>query len=439
MPILKELLTFEYESEHESEHVFEHNLLVKKKFSSPKIYTANGDLKKRWYVYFSFRNPKTGKLQRMKNIYGTVHHYKTKEERLTVLSIYRRKLVFLLNKGFDPFENNSELYLQKIKKQEKAIVKELPIEVSKTALEPAQLLMNLNEAFDFGLKQKEKILSPSSKRGYANHSKNFLKWMQQNKQEVKTIDQLQKKDVIEFLNSVLERTSARTRNNFRTDLSSLMQVLEDNEIIPNNFIKKINVLKSIPERNQTYTKEVQEEIFQYLEKKDPTLLLYIKFISYAFLRPIEVSRLKIGDINLIGKNIKFKAKNSPHKTKILPEILEDDLPDMKVLDKELALFTPEGIGGEWETTPENRRNYFTKRFKKVVKDHFKLGANFGLYSFRHTCITKVYREFRKTASPFESKSRLMLITGHSSMTALEKYLRDMDAELPEDFSDLLRN
>jgi hypothetical protein len=28
----------------------------------------------------------------------------------------------------------------------------------------------------------------------------------------------------------------------------------------------------------------------------------------------------------------------------------------------------------------------------------------------------------------------MLITGHTSMSSLEKYLRDIDAELPEDYS-----
>jgi len=45
---------------------------------------------------------------------------------------------------------------------------------------------------------------------------------------------------------------------------------------------------------------------------------------------------------------------------------------------------------------------------------------------------------RKTLTPFETKSKLMLITGHSTMTALEKYLRDIDAELPEDYSKLLK-
>tara|TARA_R110000787_G_scaffold70646_9_gene157072 strand:- start:6617 stop:6808 length:192 start_codon:yes stop_codon:yes gene_type:complete len=37
---------------------------LKKKFSDPKIYTANGDLKKRWYIYFSYRDPLTNRLKR---------------------------------------------------------------------------------------------------------------------------------------------------------------------------------------------------------------------------------------------------------------------------------------------------------------------------------------------------------------------------------------
>ena len=116
-----------------------------------------------------------------------------------------------------------------------------------------------------------------------------------------------------------------------------------------------------------------------------------------------------------------------------------ELPDLTKLDKEAVLFTPEKIGGEWDTLVDNRRDYFSKRFRKVVKEHFKLGINYGLYSFRHTYITKVYRALMKDSSPFEAKSKLMLITGHSSMTALEKYLRDIDAELPEDYSTMLKN
>ena len=126
------------------------------------------------------------------------------------------------------------------------------------------------------------------------------------------------------------------------------------------------------------------------------------------------------------------------KTKIIPDILIQELPDLTNLNNDFLLFTPEAIGGLWDTTLDNRRDYFTKRFKKVVKEPFDLSINYGLYSFRHTFITKLYRALVKNSTPFAAKSHLMQITGHSTMEALEKYLRDIDAELPNDYSNLLK-
>lgn len=298
--------------------------------------------------------------------------------------------------------------------------------------------MQLREAFNFGLQLKAKLVSERTIRDYKSKVDNFIKWIKENHPSLEQIHQLNKNIVTEFLNAVLVKTSARNRNNYRTDLGSILQVLEDNDIIPINFIKKIPVLKSIPQKHKTYTQAEQENIFEYLVEKDPILLLYIKFISYGFLRPIEVCRLKVKNINLTDKTIQFKAKNRLLKTKMIPQILLDDLPDLSELKKESILFTPEQLGAKWKTTVDNRRDYFSKRFKKVVKDHFGLGTDYGLYSFRHTYITKLYRAFREKLSPFEAKSKLMLITGHTTMQALEKYLRDIDAELPEDYSEMLK-
>jgi integrase len=104
------------------------------------------------------------------------------------------------------------------------------------------------------------------------------------------------------------------------------------------------------------------------------------------------------------------------------------------MDKNLFLFTPDKLGGIWDVSADSRRDHFTKRFKKKVKDHFELDANYTMYSFRHTFITKLYRSMLETASPFEAKSELMEITGHSTMKALESYLRSIDAYLPNDYS-----
>lgn len=434
-----------------------HDFTMKLNFSEPKIFTGGvaisqwsslskveqeNALKKDWYIYYSFRNPKTGKLERQPNIKAGANKFKTKKERLEVLKTLQRNLQLLLERGFNPYEDNSEkkeqLFSDKkvsIKNNSQETVAGLKNEVA--TQEPISTnTTTIKEAFELALKIKKSVLSKTSYPNFKSNTTRFEKWLNKNGFENKTIDTVSKKTVIEYLNEVLENTSPRTRNNTKIDISSLFQVLEDNEIITENFIKKINVLKSTPERNKTYSSKLQNDIYTYMEEQDKTLLLFVKFISYNYLRPIEVCRLRIEDIDLVDRKLYVKAKNSPVKTKIIPEILINDLPDLSKLDRKHFLFTPNGIGSEWETEETDKRDYFSKRFKKI-KDHFQLGKEYGLYSFRHTFITKLYNEFVKTMTPNEAKSKLMLITGHATMDALEKYLRDIDAVLPEDYSGYL--
>ena len=292
----------------------------------------------------------------------------------------------------------------------------------------------IQEAIAFALKIKQKMLSGSSFKNFENRIKKFEKIFDTSK----PISIIDKKAVNDYLNDILINNSPRTRNNHRTDLSSLFQTLEDNDIVINNFIKKIPVFKTKAEKNKTYTPTQEKDIFEYLEKNDPLLLLYIKFISYNFLRPLEVNRLLVKDIDFSDKKLYVKTKNKALKVKIIPDILLNELPDLSQLKQDNFLFTPNGLGLEWEAEENNRRDSFSKRFKTVIKDHFKLGSEYGLYSFRHTFITKLYRNIREEKSPFEARSFLMNITGHSTMDALVNYLRDIDAELPEDYSNLIR-
>lgn len=92
MCIIYDLITLEFLNEHDLERDLEH----KRKFSTPKIFDADGDLEKRWYVYFSFRDPETGRMKRMKNIYGGANRFKTKAERYSVLNLYKKRLLRFL-------------------------------------------------------------------------------------------------------------------------------------------------------------------------------------------------------------------------------------------------------------------------------------------------------------------------------------------------------
>jgi integrase len=349
-----------------------------------------------------------------------------------------------LEQGFNPYKDNSTLaeFIESLllkdsekNKTTKPII-EQPIIEKKIA--PTLPVNTIKKAVDLALQIKSKTQSEHSHGNFKSIINRFLEWLKTENINLKDdIAIINKKLVIQYLNSVLQATSPRNRNNTRTDISSLFQTLENNEIIQDNFIKKINVLKAIPERNKTYTPTEEKEIFSYLKQNDAVLFLFVQFISYYYLRPVEVCRLKIGDLDLKDKKLYVKAKNKLVKIKIIPHILIEQLPDISNLNKEDYLFKPDKIGGKWDTKENNKREYFTKQFKKV-KDHFGLNKNYGLYSFRHTFITKLYKEMAKTATPLEVKNKLQLIIGHSTMEALNLYLRDIDAVLPEDYSKLIK-
>ena len=418
----------------ESVNVFE--LKPKRKYTEPKIYTGGIEvskwskysndekekaLKKQWFVYFSFRNPETDLLEKQPFIKGGVNHYKTKEERLEILETYKRNLSRILKDGYNPYDS------EEVKAE----------------------IMSVKDAFAFGLNLKKSAMNDNSYIRFKSRIKRFEVYLESKGFTHRFITSVDKKVVLDYLNQVLDTSSPRNRNNTRTDIRTMFQLFEDNDIIPSNFVSKLKLLKAPPKRNKSYSENKLDFIYEYLKKNDPNLLLFIKFVSYNFLRPIEVCRLKVEDINFKEQTLSVKAKNKLVKEKIIPNILMEELSFLSKYNPSDLIFTPKGEPSDWIATDDNRRDYFTKKFKEVKdlftkkakdgdKDYFALGKEYGIYSFRHTFITKIYREMRKTLSPFETKSKLMLITGHDTMVALEKYLRDIDAELPEDYSDLIK-
>ena len=187
-------------------------------------------------------------------------------------------------------------------------------------------------ALDFALELKKNSVSDKTFIDYKHRISKFKKYLKDRYLNDLPIKNITKKNINEFLNSVLVNSSSRNRNNTLSVLNAIFSTLEENELIEYNVVSKIKKIQAKPERNKTYTQTQQDEIFTLMEQKDRDL---------------------------------------------------------------------------------------------------------GLYSFRHTFITKLYRQLRTTYTQGETYDRLMLITGHTTLSALQQYLRDIDAELPEDYSHLL--
>ncbi len=350
-------------------------IISKPNFSIPKIYTGGvsitdwkllskqeqqNALKKDWYVYYSFRSPETDKLVRQTPIKGYANSYKTKRERIMYLTVMRDALELLLKNGANPYTDNDFTYLYQNDNEKPAEKDSLNVEKEikpkkidtkeNIIIDSKEKIVTIKEAFETVLKLKKNVMNTTSFNSYQLRIHKFLNSLPNTSDDIKSIT---KKDVIQFLNTILQNTSPRNRNNYRTDLNSFFNELENNEYISNNFVTKINVLKTVPERNKTFSDKTQEDIYTFLENTNPTLLLFIKFISYNFLRPVEVCRLKVKDIDINERKIYVRAKNQPVKIKIIPDILIKDLPDLKLLELDNYLFTPYGYGQEWEAEENN--------------------------------------------------------------------------------------
>ena len=402
---------------------------MKKKFTEPKIYHGGRDfdLSKRWYVYFSFASPeltdKQGNplLVRQAPITMNINRmYKTKAERLLHLGIVKEVLWELLKEGFSPYKD-------------------------KLNLNSNSLDYTVKSALEYVYDIKFSSLSETSKPDYKSRYNQFITYLDKKNLLNKSILSVTKQTVIQYLNGIAKASSARNRNNTRIVLSSLFGELEDNDIIPRNFIESIKVLDTKSTSHHTYPLEVLEGLFDFMKQNDPLLLLFVKFVSYNFLRPIEVCRLKLKDIVLSQKLLYAYTKNKRKgkKTKIIPDIVHNEIKEIDFSHLDYFLFTPKGVG-PWEAKETSRRDYFTTRFRKLKTRYNKylleqgktlqLGSEYTIYSFRHTFITLLFRKFREELTYTEACDKLMLITGHNTLKALKEYLKDIDAELPKDYS-----
>ena len=368
----------------------------KKKYTNPKIYHGgkNYDLTKRWYVYFSFLNPITLKLVRQNRITGGVNRrFKTKDDRLKELMILRDAVELLLKQGvYNPYDT------------------------------PKDNANTFQDAFKYALNIKRKEVKLTTFKDYESRLKLFNDYLIKHGYRSTIITKIDKKLVSDFLNTI---KGPKNRNNTRASLSAIFSVLADGDYIPTNFIKDIRNKKVEPKPIKIYSADEIANITELLKKDDPILLMFIQMVSYMFIRPIELTRIKRKDIT--DHVIKFQSKTG-FKTKMIPDIIADDLAEF-IKDKKGYIFDDSSV------SEKDKRDYYTKRFLKFKKKH-GIDIDLKLYSFRHTFITKVYLELRKQYSKEETIKKLSLITGHTSK-AIYNYIQVNDIELPDDYSKML--
>lgn len=359
----------------------------------------------RWYVYYKYLNPETNKFDKIiAPTLGLNRDHTKFDDRHKAFRRLRDSVKQMLQEGFSPFD--------------------ISVEVDE--------IVSMEKALDLSLANKKIKVSEDTFKSYeirVNQLKEYLSKKGVLKSDANTF---RFKVLRDFLNQVAKDSSMANRNNVLRALKAVFTDMYKNEYIQENYLKRIDIEKTENNRFKTYSKKQMDDILEHLEEHHPVMCLYIKFIGFNFLRPKEVSRLKVSDLDLENKLLSVFVKQGSYKTKRIPDEIIEDLSKYDLSNKDNLLFGMNEISGKWDRGLTGRRSYYSEKFSKI-KTFLKFGKGYTMYSSRHTYITIGYKNLRKRMSKDEALDTLMEYTGHDSRASIKKYIHYVDAEIVPEY------
>jgi len=354
-------------------------------YKHPRLNDYDGDLERRWYIQYSFRNPDTNKFTVFREWVTNTH--KTKSARYLAAKNLIDKIRNKLLMGFNPF---------KARGPEENICKSLE---------------KINAI-------KATTLRKRTAHSYTSVSHLFCSWLNKNGYKALLPHQLTRAIIQAYFDHSLlvEKISPRTYNNRLRSLRTLFNELVKRENLEFNIFTKIALLPETEPALIAYTGEEKILIKKHLETQHKPLWLVAMFIYYTLARPAELVRLKFDCINWENKTLLISGANSKNKkTRIvlIPDQLIDLLLQMgyDFCIKDHYIFS-NGVQltpGHKEITP----NRIFNTWQKFVIDPLKIKK--GIYLFKHTGAGEL---FDNGAGPRDIQLQL----GHSSLEETVVYL-----------------
>lgn len=345
----------------------------------PKLYDANGDIRKPWFVFYSFRNPANAKMERFK-VFEGLKTLKTKKERYAKAEILINDLTFRLKQGWNPFGENSKEFLfennllpcniAKMNKNEKVTVRTF------------RLCANLFLPEMNGMARK-------TYESYVSKYRTFDLWLQTKGMEKLHITEITPEIIRQFVFYLINdlNQAKLTVEKYKYMLNKLFEWCVKNKYIAQNPCVDLPTTKRI--NDQTARPINQNDVARItdaISETDPQLWLAVQLEYYCFLRPgLEIRLARIGWFDLARGVINVPVevvKTNRKKTVIIPDNFRD-----KLLNKyKIHLYPPDyyliGVNGVPGLKPVSV-NSLRERFNKI-RDRLQLPKEYKLYSWKHT-------------------------------------------------------
>jgi len=316
-------------------------------------------------VYYAFDPKKNG----LKRVRIRLNHIKDKRERLKYAKFLINKINTKLYSGWNPFINP----------------------------EKQKQYTKLSEAVEHFLafsrkRLKEGLIRQNSYKDYNSNINTFLKWAGQEL----FVYEFDKPLILRFLDYIFvgRDLTAQTHNNYLNNLRVFSGFLVQKGYLKNRPTEGISNIKANNKRRKIITATHLKEIFDYLKYENTSLYVAANMLYYTFIRPIEMTNLKIKDLDykkgLIHLNREY-TKNKRDAAVTIPGTLLKILIDAKIHEypNNYYIFSKDLQPGKVQIHPKTFRAGW-----KVACRALKMPEEYQFYSLKDTGITDMMRKTR---------------------------------------------
>lgn len=289
----------------------------------------------------------------------------------------------------------------------------------------AKAFHKLTDAFKAFIREKELdhrngVFSYDSMRTYRSQIEMATKWIISQNENIH-VGRFDKEYAQLYLDYVYntKKVSPRTWNNYLTFMRSLWTWLIEKNYCSENPFQTIKPKPEKEKKRVIISEEWNKKIMDYFRENNPTMILVCGLIYNSFMRPAEICRTQLSDIQIKNNAIYLtgdKTKNKRSRWCLLPPYLIDMLYNMGI-DK----YPSDNYLVSTNLKPGKKQlnTRILDRYWHKMRETIGLPMEYQLYSFRDTGITDLKKQGH-------SNIFISSITGHLNSEEIETYTHAPD-------------
>ena len=329
-------------------------------YSYPRLSTG-----KVWFIDFMAYDEQACQMRR-KRI--KVQHIKDRKQRLRYAQVLIHTLMDRLDQGWSPWSGK-------------------PL---------TQRIYSLDDVFTLYIiyierEAEQKSLRPDTIKSYKSYLRVFKKWVI-TKPELSDCSSLSRSHLVEFLDYIHHDlgNSPTTRNNYLVWLVNFCGWCKERDYLQTNVAEGIKHLPKPSEKNRELIDDkTLHQIREWNLANSKGFNLVCQLVFYCFIRPKEISYLRVGDIKIKDNTIFINgeiSKNHKSLKVTLPNKIIKDMLNLGIFNfpSSYYIFSKDFLPGEKHYPVKYMQDFWRYHLAKDLK----LPKSLKLYSLKDTGITK---------------------------------------------------